>query len=270
MSVSRNAVTFNTIHFHTHPTLTVGLVWSEDCTFAEFIGPIPCLPPPIGMLSDTPHSVFSPRARSSNRGFTLIELLVVIAIIMVLAGITFGISRGVQNAQARTRAKAELAVLSQGIEQFKLRYGDYPWHDSGGSDTNKMLLFALTGRLSMERNTSGELDVSIISEDIDNEEVKKRPKFIDGTKFSVNEDGAGNSIELLDPWGNPYIYWYKWEAAENNSPTWEMFGYHLYSTGVKGDAANNAIKTKINATTGVIDAGFRDTANDNGIIFSGE
>ena len=37
-----------------------------------------------------------------------------------------------------------------------------------------------------------------------------------------------------------------------------------------GDAANNAIKTKINATTGVIDADFRDTANDNGIIFSGE
>ena len=109
------------------------------------------------MTSDTPHSVFSPRARSSNRGFTLIELLVVIAIIMVLAGITFGISRGVQNAQARTRAKAELAVLSQGIEQFKLRYGDYPWHDSGGSDTNKMLLFALTGRLAMERN-GGELE----------------------------------------------------------------------------------------------------------------
>ena len=222
------------------------------------------------MTSDTPQSVFSPRARSSNRGFTLIELLVVIAIIMVLAGITFGISRGVQNAQARTRAKAELAVLSQGIEQFKLRYGDYPWHDSGGSDTNKMLLFALTGRLSMERNTSGKLDVSIISEDMNNEEVKKRPKFIDDTKFSVNEDGDGNSIELLDPWGNPYIYWYKWEDTENTSPTWEVFGFHLYSTGAMGDAANNAIKTKITEDTGVMDSDFRDTANDNGIIFSGE
>ncbi|MDG1241879.1 MAG: prepilin-type N-terminal cleavage/methylation domain-containing protein, partial [Opitutae bacterium] len=225
---------------------------------------------PLGMFSDTPHSVFSPRARSSNRGFTLIELLVVIAIILVLAGITFGISRGVQNAQARTKAKAELAVLSQGIEQFKLRYGDYPWHDSDGSDTNKMLLLALTGRVSMERNESGDLVVRTISEDMDNAEVKKRPKFIDETKFSVNEDAAGNSIELLDPWGNPYIYWYKWEAAENNSPTWEVFGYHLYSTGASGDSANDAIKTKINATTGVMDADLRDTANDNGIIFSGE
>ena len=242
------------------------LLWREYYSFAETLGATPCLLS-LDMTSDTPQSVFSPRARSSNRGFTLIELLVVIAIIMVLAGITFGISRGVQNAQARTRAKAELAVLSQGIEQFKLRYGDYPWHDSGGSDTNKMLLFALTGRLSMERNTSGKLDVSIISEDMNNEEVKKRPKFIDDTKFSVNEDSSGNSIELLDPWGNPYIYWYKWEATPD---AWEVFGFHLYSTGATGDAANNAIKTKINATTGVIDADFRDTANDNGIIFSGE
>ena len=228
------------------------------------------------MLPGTPHSAFSPRARSSNRGFTLIELLVVIAIIMVLAGITFGISRGVQNAQARTKAKAELAVLSQGIEQFKLRYGDYPWHDSGGSDTNKMLLFALTGRLSMERNTSGKLDVSIISEDIDNEEVKKRPKFIDGTKFSVNEDGAGNSIELLDPWGNPYIYWYKWENKENAAKddpanqAWDVFGYHLYSTGANGDSANDAIKTKIDDESGVLNNDFRDIANLEGIIFSGE
>jgi len=128
----------------------------------------------------------------------------------------------------------------------------------------------LTGRLSMERNTSGQLDVSIISEDMNNEEVKKRPKFIDDTKFSVNEDGDGNSIELLDPWGNPYIYWYKWEDTENASPTWEVFGFHLYSTGAKGDAANNAIKTKITEDTGVMDSDFRDIANDNGIIFSGE
>ena len=224
------------------------------------------------MTSDTPQSVFSPRARSSNRGFTLIELLVVIAIIMVLAGITFGISRGVQNAQARTRAKAELAVLSQGIEQFKLRYGDYPWHKQGEADTNKALLYALTGRLVMERNEiSGDLEVTII-ESQSNNLVLKRPKFIDDTKFSVNEDSSGNSIELLDPWGNPYIYWYKWS---DNPGKWEVFGYHLYSTGVNGDIANKALKEKIEGDddsgyTGVFDDDFRDTVNDNGIIFSGE
>jgi prepilin-type N-terminal cleavage/methylation domain-containing protein len=108
------------------------------------------------MLHNLPHR-HSPSKRP--QGFTLIELLMVIAVILILTGITFGISRGVQNAQARAKTKAELATISQAIEQFKSRYGDYPWHDSsitdyptpnGGDPTNTMLLFALTGRLTME------------------------------------------------------------------------------------------------------------------------
>jgi len=241
------------------------------------------------MLSDSPHSEFSLRARSSNRGFTLIELLMVIAIIMILAGITFGISRGVQNAQARTAAKAELAVLSQGIEQFKLRYGDYPWHDSQDGEypnsaevTNTMLLYALTGRLSMELQldpadpTKSVLEVSLVNKDLDHADVRDRPKFIDITKFSMQEDGSGEAVAFLDPWGNPYIYLYKWENKENaakddpDKPAWDVFGYHLYSTGANGDSADNAIKTKIDDDSGVLDNDFRDVANLEGIIFSGE
>ena len=62
-----------------------------------------------------------------QQGFTLIELLMVITVILILAGITFGISRGVQNVQARTKAKAELAVISQALETYKSKNGDYPW-----------------------------------------------------------------------------------------------------------------------------------------------
>ncbi|MEC8330291.1 MAG: prepilin-type N-terminal cleavage/methylation domain-containing protein, partial [Verrucomicrobiota bacterium] len=53
-------------------------------------------------------------SRSAASGLTLIELLVAISVILVLSGITFGIFRGVQNAQARAQAKAELAVIAQG------------------------------------------------------------------------------------------------------------------------------------------------------------
>jgi prepilin-type N-terminal cleavage/methylation domain-containing protein len=225
------------------------------------------------MLSDTPHSVLSPHARSSNRGFTLIELLMVIAVIMILAGITFGISRGVQNAQARAAAKAELAVIAQGIEQFKLRYGDYPWHDSDDSDTSKMLLYALTGRLSMESQpdpsdpTKRVLVVSVVNESLDHKDVKNRPKFIDIEKFSLDDQNSQQATALLDPWGNPYIYWYKWEASPD---AWDVFGYHLYSTGPNGSDANTAIKGKIDKDSGVLDQGFRDVANLEGIIFSGE
>ena len=126
------------------------------------------------MLYNSPH-----RHSLSKRqqGFTLIELLMVISVILILAGITFGISRGVQNAQARTKAKAELAVISQAIEQFKLRYGDYPWILS--EDSTKNLAYALSGRIVI-RNVSGEPTAVVVT---DEDEVKNNPKFLDYLNF---------------------------------------------------------------------------------------
>ena len=225
------------------------------------------------MLYNPPH-LYSLSKR--QQGFTLIELLMVITVILILAGITFGVSRGVQNAQARTKAKAELAIISQAIEQFKSRYGDYPWHDSdesnypntSGEVTNEMLLYALTGRLVMERDTTtGKLAVNHVADDLDNVEVKKNPKFLDHTKFStlLNSD---EPIALLDPWGNPYVYWYKWERTPEQ---WDVFGFHLYSMGPGGDSANKALKSEIpDKETGIFDIDFRETANNEGIIFAGE
>lgn len=219
------------------------------------------------------------RSRITHRrkasGFTLIELLLVVAVILVLAGITFGISRGVRNAQARAQAKAELAVLAQAIEGYKLRYGDYPWHDSedslydssAGEVTSTMLLYALTGRMTIERATNGDVVVRKVADRLSDAKVVSKPKFLDHTKFTYTGSDAEPKT-LLDPWGNPYVYWYKWENTQGNS--WEVFGYHLYSTGPKGSAANTVIKGKINETTGVLTNDFRDVANAEGIIFSGE
>jgi prepilin-type N-terminal cleavage/methylation domain-containing protein len=216
------------------------------------------------MLYNPPHR-HSPSKR--QQGFTLIELLMVIAVILILAGITFGISRGVQNAQARAKAKAELATISLAIEQFKSRYGDYPWHKQGEVDTNKTLLFALTGRLVLgdpdPQDSKNETKALII--DTQNQ-IDANPKFLDDTKFSTSLIN-GETTNLLDPWGQPYIYWYKWD---NESNDWDVFGFHLYSTGPKGSSANDAIKTKINISSGVFDDDFRDVANAEGIIFAGE
>ena len=216
------------------------------------------------MLYKSPH-----RHALSKRqqGFTLIELLMVIAVILILAGITFGISRGVQNAQARTKARAELATISQAIEQFKSRYGDYPWHKQGEVDTNKTLLFALTGRMILADPSPTDNTTEIAAIEITDEaEIDKNPKFLDDSKFSTTKIGQ-LTTNLLDPWGNPYIYWYKWDNSPN---AWDVFGYHLYSTGPKGSSANTAIKAKINNSSGVFDDDFRDVANAEGIIFAGE
>jgi prepilin-type N-terminal cleavage/methylation domain-containing protein len=213
--------------------------------------------------------------RPRQQGFTLIELLMVIAVILILASITFGISRGVQNAQARAKAKAELAVISQALEQFKSRYGDYPWHKSGGGfpggvdDTNVMLTYALTGRLKLEPdpNNSGQIRAVKVADSMDNTEVEKNPKFVDITKFSTT--GTDDIPEMiLDPWGNPYKYRYKWD---NSPQDWDVFGYHLYSTGSKGRTAHTALEAEMETKeSGVFKEGFRDVANAEGIIFAGE
>lgn len=228
--------------------------------------------------------------KTSRSGFTLIELLMVFAIITILAAITFGISRGVRDAQNRAKAKVELAAISQAIEEYKSRYGDYPWHDSDVGEypseqflpgskqevnvdpTSTMLLYALTGRMKMESQANGALQVSKVADDLNDDEVVNAPKFIDIEKlsFSVDDENypeEGNPSALLDPWGNPYIYWYKWEGSPDD---WDVFGYHLYSTGPDGEEANDAIKGKITESSGVLDDDFRETADAAGIIFSGE
>ena len=219
------------------------------------------------MLHNPPH-LYSLSKR--QQGFTLIELLMVIAVILILAGITFGISRGVQNAQARTKAKAELATISQAIEQFKSRYGDYPWHQGGGGDStdnNKMLLYALTGRMVLADPSPTDNTTEIAAIEVTDEaQIDKNPKFLDDSKFSTTKIGQ-SSTNLLDPWGNPYIYWYKWD---NSPEAWDVFGFHLYSTGPKGSSADRAIKVKINNYSGVFNDDFRDVANAEGIIFAGE
>ena len=205
-----------------------------------------------------------------QQGFTLIELLMVITVILILAGITFGISRGVQNAQARTKARAELATISQAIEQFKSRYGDYPWHQGSGGDStdnNKMLLYALTGRMVLADPSPTDNSTEIAAIEItDQAQIDKNPKFLDDSKFSTTKIGQ-LTTNLLDPWGNPYVYRYK---RDNSPDAWDVFGFHLYSTGPKGSSANTAIKAKINNSTGVFDDNFRDVANAEGIIFAGE
>lgn len=224
------------------------------------------------MLVSSPHK--RPR-RPKQQGFTLVELLMVIAVILILAGITFGISRGVQNAQARAKAKAELATISQAIEQFKSRYGDYPWHDSdagypGNEDVNNaMLTYALTGRLKLEADpdNGGTTRVVKVDDSLEDEDVEKNPKFIDLSKFSTT--GSENSPELiLDPWGNPYVYMYK---EESDPDQWDVFGYHLFTTGPNGDSARTAIEAEMESEqSGVLRDGFRDVANAQGIIFAGE
>lgn len=74
----------------------------------------------------------SPRSRS--RGFSLMELLVVITIIVILAALTMGGLSFIQRKQAAEKAKAQIAMLASGLEEYKLDFGRYPVANDTGAD----------------------------------------------------------------------------------------------------------------------------------------
>ena len=178
----------------------------------------------------------------------------VIAVILILAGITFGISRGVQNSQARAKAKAELAIIAQGLEQFKATYGDYPWSDDFEDDSSSfMLIKSLLGW--KEFDTSGAEPAFKDKSSVPSSGPKE---YVDISKLtvypasSIPKDSTNKpsdpDLALIDPWGNEYVYKYK----ETNS--WDNFGYILYSKGPDSAATDvgsdgvqtNAIREQVN------------------------
>jgi general secretion pathway protein G len=63
---------------------------------------------------------------SSSPAFTLIELLVTITVIAILAGITLGAMGGVNQKATRDKTKAEIAAISNALEQYKSVNDTYP------------------------------------------------------------------------------------------------------------------------------------------------
>lgn len=197
-------------------------------------------------------------------GFTLIELLVVIAIIGILATITLNVMSGVQANAKASRAEAEMNVISNALEAYKAKYGDYPWIDSR-ADGPTQLYQALIGERVPSRDGG--------STKFGNKTANaKAEAFIDVTKFSiysapdtyvgdsiepsVNGDGVVTSYDdnsashyIGDPWGNPYYYYYK----SSNDGTWEKMGFVLISRGDKpGNDESLYTGSAIVPTNGII------------------
>lgn len=64
--------------------------------------------------------------QSTERGFTLVELLVVLAIIGLLATVVVVNVLPAQNTARIQKAKADIALIEQGLELYRLETGRYP------------------------------------------------------------------------------------------------------------------------------------------------
>ena len=200
----------------------------------------------------------------------------VIAVILVLAGITLGISRGVQNAQARAKAKAELATISQALETYKLKHGDYPWigvnnvtNDNELNNVAHGVLKSLVGWQSLDGTQVG-------GTDSDGEVFKKAESVLDVSKLSLSRDWPDSYPEksptlrtyFVDPWGNSYVYLYK---DPTNSVQWDRFGYILFSRGADGKASSTGI-TEITGeiVTSPEGAAFKNQNDNIDNVYAGE
>lgn len=194
------------------------------------------------------------RGAGRPSGFTLVEVLVVIAIVVVLAGMILGVASGVRRRAEVARTQGELTSLAQSLEQYRAAYGDYPWvatHavDGAAALSNSQLVFqALLGHRSPIGDKvlrGGALQVR--DDPLASLSAEQRRRFVDASGFSVGLDGevtdpqyepvltaAGAGFfrqSFFDPWGQPYVYVYRAEAAP---AAWQAPGYVLFSVGPDG------------------------------------
>jgi general secretion pathway protein G len=71
------------------------------------------------------------RARTSEQGFTLVELLVVLAIIGLLTTVVVINVLPMQSRAQVQKAEADIALIEQGLEFWRIDMGRYPTTDEG-------------------------------------------------------------------------------------------------------------------------------------------
>ncbi len=224
-----------------------------------------------------------------RRAYTLMEVLVVIGLLVVLSAIVAGVKLGLDSRVALSRARGEMAVLAQSLQQYKLHYGDYPWIDPG-SDGGQELYRALIGnrRPTAEfllDSASGELRLDSSGDLLVDE---KGRHFIETAALSVGErqvdgytlvspvpdlpmslDGQFAEHFFLDPWRRPYLYGYKAAKAGGDGREWRRAGYLLMSSGPDGEAGiGRDVRSIVEKSGGIIPLDYFDNeqAVDNLIL----
>lgn len=136
-----------------------------------------------------------------QRGFTLIELLVVLTILALLVG--FGVKNVGKFMEQGNRAKTAsiLSHLEGLLEQYRNQTGDYPPNSLsqfGVRSTNTLNEGneALVLAFFQQTYNGNRIDESYLSTNPDNDRADK----------NISTFGEPVLLEVVDGWGNPFIY----------------------------------------------------------------
>jgi prepilin-type N-terminal cleavage/methylation domain-containing protein len=159
--------------------------------------------------------------RQRARGFTLIELMVVIGIILLLvAVIAVGLS-GAFGKSDHARTKATLEVLKSNIQSFETRWGKPPPSTVQGlADLTRSLnlananetnegIEALVLALRSQREGGPYIAAELLADNerranMDNDTFMEGA--MDPSMLDIPGDTANDLFEIVDAWGNPFIY----------------------------------------------------------------
>jgi len=156
----------------------------------------------------------TPRLRAT--GFSLVELIITITIMVMLAGLIVGGFAYVREKQARSTAELQIALLSRGIDEYRLDMGAYPGtgnsNEYGGDatpaagDNSQVLYQALffDGWDYVNENRPSDWPnhraSNIYLSELD-------PK--NNNQGWINPITSANptaNLKIIDPWGNNYRY----------------------------------------------------------------
>lgn len=160
------------------------------------------------------------RLRSSRGGFTLVELLTVIAIVLLLASLVIGGMLLAKEKQRQDKAKVQVHLLSNALEQYKADNGSYPASTSSTGENASNLLFKALYYEGQQDKTK-----KIYLTDLDPE----------GNKQGWIE-GKGENAKIVDPWKHEYLY--RTGSAANNPD------FDLWSKGKDGKTMADDAKAK--------------------------
>jgi len=150
-------------------------------------------------------------------GFTLVEVLTVIVIIMILAGLVVGGMALAKEKQNRDKAKVQIHLLANALEQYKADFGKYPENDAApGTLATEKLYEALY------YNGANEPDkFKIYLAELNPLANKQGWIEYKGSK-TVNTVPQPGEVKIIDPWKKEYLYRTGAAAANPDFDLWSM------------------------------------------------
>lgn len=173
------------------------------------------------------------------------------AIIAVLLGFTIVAISGAKQRAAMARAKSELALLVQALENYKRHYGDYPQTGAAAQASQTITGTAVIGAAQAQALLFNAL-TGVYAPANFNTRING-PTVVDVSKFTLEAALNPTTFAIpigsppvkplvpnsfLDPWGHRYLYYYRRAAPAVAGPIvanlWQAGGYVLYSAGPDG------------------------------------